>query len=139
MTRSLKIVAYLVVLAYLIVMGIVIYWYFQPSLVFRLAPVGHVSQLEGESVVIDIPIKSYLSISHFFLYTKTVDLNGNVLRQTKTAEFETTDKYKVITYSKLPPGDYNIVMNVEYQLNPIAWRHQEFTLVVLSVKKGIDE
>lgn len=121
-----------VVLALLI---LIFYWTFQsvPDLHDQY-PVDIVTQNYGNSSKIEVPQLSDVENSVFYVYTTTIDLKGHLILVSPALMFNKgNDKYSVLTYSNLPAGNYNVIVHLNYALNPIRNAKQSFTLATLSV------
>jgi hypothetical protein len=115
----------------LITFGVVVYWATQPPKAFALVPVRNVVQRSGSLSVVDVPVSVD---SKAFLRHKLIDLEGKTVYESPIEPFIEGTQYKVLTDSRLEPGEYNVILWVSYRLNPISWKQQEFVLAVLNVR-----
>lgn len=111
-----------------------IYWFIQPPLEFPLKRVIALTQKQGTVMVIDVPLYG-IPVDSAYIQNKVIDLDDHVIVQSPVEAYEKGAAYKILTDSRLRPGDYNVVLWVNYKLNPFVWKEAEFNLAVLTVKE----
>lgn len=87
----------------------------------------------GESKVVDVPVYYYEYLSPFYFSTKTTDGKGHIIWRTKSIMYVPGEQYKIVTPSKLSPGNFSIIMTINYQLNPLYRDEQDISFVNLLI------
>jgi hypothetical protein len=112
-----------------------LYWAQEsPTSLEGIQPIAVVTQTYGQSSVIRVPQLSKITNEAFYVYSTTIDTDGQLIMVTPALFLKRhQDTYSVLTYHNLPVGNYNVVVNVNYEVNPIKSSSQRFTLATLSV------
>lgn len=110
-----------------------LYWMLQPGFVFPLTPVRSVEQYTGSVSVLDIPLE-VSNLDKAMIKNKIIDLKGKIVAESDFAEWSRGDQYKILTDSRLLPGEYNVIVSVQYRVNPVQSRKAEFIIAVLNVR-----
>jgi len=134
-----KIVVWAVALVIVCALSLAVYWYTEPDVWIQPNKVVIASQLEGDSITLDVPINNYAEIlPEFDLRTQIRSSRGIVIKQSDTVAYEPNMRYKFVTYRLLTEGRYEAHAIVGYQLNPLAYRELEFPLAIIYVRPKND-
>lgn len=110
------------------------YWYLDPGYIFATPPQQVINQVEGTSMAVSVPIEDYVDVvDSLSIYTQVTDMAGTVVQRTPPLTPYPKEHYRVITHSKLPVGDFYIVLCVVYRSNPIKWQLAQVPLGILHV------
>lgn len=111
------------------------YWLlFQPPQDLESKTIDVVVQTFGTSTVVKVPQLQKLS-QGFHVYTSVINLAGEEVFRTPMVYVKGT-KFSVLTYSQLPIGRYNVLLNVVYQLNPVREVSDSFPVATIYVLGG---
>lgn len=114
--------------------GLGMYWAHEPLPSFDGYPVDVVTQKYGSTSILKVPQVDVLGEDEFSIYSTVIDLEGRVIFATPSVYInKKNNSYAAVTYKNLPIGNYNVVVHVDRQLNPIRFVRQQFTLATLSV------
>lgn len=131
-----RIAIYLGTLILVAALATTVYWVFQADPFIRQGKVVIVSQLEGETTVIDVPVQSIAqAIDTFSLQTQTVTRHGRLVQESAPVMYVPSMQYRFVTYDKLGPGSYEANIIVGYQLNPLSYRELVFPLAIIYVRR----
>lgn len=104
----------------LIVGALWLYWYLEPAEPLPASEKYKMLKVEqGESKVLDVPIYQFNYLSGLYFSTATLDIKGNIVWRTPRVPYRKNERYKILTPSKLSPGNFSVVMTIDYQLNPL--------------------
>ena len=118
----------------LVLMGFCLYWVHEPVPKLDTYPVDVVTQNYGSSSVIKVPQVERITEDEFSIYSTIIDLDGRIIFVTPSVYInKKNNSYSAVTYKNLPIGNYNVVVHLDRQLNPIRFVRQQFTLATLSV------
>jgi hypothetical protein len=115
---------------------VTVYWIVEPDSWVEPNKVAVVSQKEGDSVAVDVPVENYArAFKEFSFRTRVTTRYGTVIKETEPVAYEPNMKYKFVTYSQLSVGSYEADLIVGYQLNPLSYRELYFPLAIIYVEK----
>lgn len=120
-------------------LGLVVYWYTEPDVWIQPHKVVIATQLEGDSITLDVPVQNYAEVLDAFdLRTQIKTSRGIVIKESDIVAYEPDMHYKFVTYRLLTEGRYEARAIVGYQLNPLSYRELEFPLAIIYVRPKND-
>lgn len=120
--------------------AVCLYWKLQAPIELQPVP-GRpsVALAPNQSVVIPVPVDQYTYLGPFSFFTTTVDSNGFDVGSTRRITYSKNSQYRMVTPSGLGPGDFSVVLSVDYQLNPLYRAQSDVEFMNLHVQPQEDE
>lgn len=115
------------------VLGVSLYWLWEPQILFTRPIVQVIKQYRGEAVSIAIAHDQYAIAGDYTLTVSIVSENGLVINRTRARALKLGRKYIVLTDASLAPGLFDVTAEVEYRLNPMRTVSEEVQIAILKV------
>lgn len=113
-----------------------VYWKLESDVWIEPSTVVIASQLQGDSIAVDIPADKYAQALHEFkMRTQVRTRTGRVLSETALTAYVPNVKYKFVTPRHLPTGNYEVRIILGHQLNPISYRELDKLLAIIFVSE----
>lgn len=132
----------LFITAFIVFLFLILHWSYEEPKQLPVPAVSVVTQIVGAPILLEVPIRKITNVEDVeidSMQVKLIDNKGNVSVQTQELEYQKIDRYKMLTYDKLSPGQYNMVLTICYKLNPIKSASQDFVIAVLSIKEDSND
>lgn len=118
----------------------IVYWFTESDVWIPGSKVVIVSQVEGDSIAIEVPTQNYAkALGVFDMKTRVRNRSGALIKETEWVVYEPHMDYKFVTYSQLPVGDYVARLVIGYQLNPLSYREAEYPMAIIYVHRKNDD
>lgn len=135
-----KILSWIAIGALVLALSIVVYWIAESNVWIPGSKVVIVSQNEGDAIAIEIPTENYeKALGRFDMKTRVRTRGGDLIKETDWVAYQPRMKYKFVTSSQLPAGDYVARLVVGYQLNPLSYREAEYPMAIIYVYRNNDD
>lgn len=118
----------------LLFLALWLYWYLES--VPKLPSTDHYKTLvlqEGDSTALAVPIFQYSYMGDIAFSTRTRDHRGKTVWRTPRVPYSSQQEYQILTPSKLSPGNFSVVMVIDYKLNPLYRAEGEVEFINLLV------
>ena len=120
--------------------AIFLYWKMEAPLPLRpVAPPMTLHSLAGKPHVVDIPTKQYAYLGSFAFNTETVNSEGDTVWETQWVHYDPDVKYKFVAPIGLRPGEFSVLLNIDYKLNPLTRTEESVKFLELTIDEEKNE
>jgi len=115
-----------------------IYLYWKNETPPPLRPLNYpmiVRTLTHESRVVNIPTKQYEYLGSYVFNTETLDAEGLTVWATPWVQYNPHMTYKFVAPVGLETGEFSVMMNIDYALNPVARANGSVKFLNLIIEK----
>lgn len=111
------------------------FWSLQPDVQIKYSTVAVLSQVEGQSLALDVPVENYAAVlQDFTMRAEIRNYRGKRIGQTDAVHYEPGMNYKLLTNRNMTQGRYEAHVMVGYQLNPLRFSELDFPLAIIYVE-----
>lgn len=117
-----------------------IFWWWQPDVEINVGDVSVLSQVEGQSLALNVPVENYASVlQDFTMRAEIRNLRGKRVSQTDAIHYEPGMNYKFVTNRNMARGRYEAHVVIGYKLNPLRSSELDFPLAIIYVEPNNDQ
>ncbi len=128
-----KILKWVLALTALVPLAVVTYWLTEADELIPPTRIAVVSQLEGDSTSIDVPVERFAELPNLMLQAR-VRNTGRLISETDLVGYTGDANYKFMTPISLKQGRYEAFLVANYQLNPLKDGEIERLMAIIYVE-----